>query len=443
MKKTKQLTILTGDFLLLNLSLYLTLVIRYRLIGLTEQNFSLIWQAHQQAFLLVFLLWLLCFYLNGLYWPNLLANGRHFNLVALKSMALASALSIAYFYLRPDNDITPKTNLFIFIFIFSILFFIWRRFFNLLLKSYLPKNRVLFVGHSRHFAALQEELSKNPQLGWKNEGIISLENISQLPKIVKEKNIQTIVLGAGLENEEAQTALFSCLDRAVNFFPFPHFYEQVSGKIPVEEISKSWFLENLSRGGKKFYYFTKKILDFSGSLVGFSLSLPFWPLIALAIYLNDPGSVFFKQERVGRDGKIFYIYKFRSMRTENNNFTMTTEGDSRITKVGNFLRKSRLDEIPQLINILQGEMSFIGPRPERPEFVNQLAEKIPFYKTRLLIKPGLTGWDQVSGKYHSPSFEDSLEKLQYDLFYLKHQSFYLDLVIILKTIATIISRGGR
>lgn len=131
------------------------------------------------------------------------------------------------------------------------------------------------------------------------------------------------------------------------------------------------------------------------------------------------------------------------MKTEGNDGTPTKEGDKRVTSFGNFLRKTRLDEIPQVLNILKGEMSFIGPRPERPEIVSDLEHQIPFYKTRLLIKPGITGWDQVSGVYHSPSLEDTLEKLQYDLFYLKHRSLYLDLAIILKTIATVITRKGR
>ena len=131
------------------------------------------------------------------------------------------------------------------------------------------------------------------------------------------------------------------------------------------------------------------------------------------------------------------------MKVAGNNGAMTVVNDTRITKVGNFLRKTRLDEIPQLINIIKGEMSFIGPRPERPELVGELSEKIPFYKTRLLIKPGVTGWDQISGIYHSPSLEDTMEKLQYDLFYLKHRSLYLDATIVLKTIATVLSRGGR
>ena len=131
------------------------------------------------------------------------------------------------------------------------------------------------------------------------------------------------------------------------------------------------------------------------------------------------------------------------MKTENNNQAQTEVGDARITKLGNFLRKTRLDELPQTINIIKGEMSFIGPRPERPELADKLEESIPFYNTRLIVKPGLTGWDQVSGEYHSPSYEDTLKKLQNDLFYIKNRSLFLDFVIFLKTIATVFGRGGR
>jgi lipopolysaccharide/colanic/teichoic acid biosynthesis glycosyltransferase len=137
------------------------------------------------------------------------------------------------------------------------------------------------------------------------------------------------------------------------------------------------------------------------------------------------------------------MLKFRTMKINGNDGSMTKEKDDRITAVGNFLRKTRIDEIPQIINILRGEMSFIGPRPERPEYVSELAKQIPFYKTRLLIKPGISGWDQISGVYHSPSLEDTMEKLQYDLYYLKHRSIYFDLGIFLKTVATMLGRGGR
>ena len=442
MNRARQLFLLLGDLVVLSLALAATIFIRYRLISQDFRSFGEILAIYRNSFAIVFILWLFCFYVGGLYRPNTLANGRNFNRNALASIFSAALLSIMFFYFQ-GGDINPKTILFIFIVVFSVIFLPWRRFYNILLKSYLPKNKLIFVGQSLPAEKLEKELALCPQMGWKSEGFVTLENIGALRRLIEEKNIKTIILNSRTNSEEAQQILFDCLKLKINFYSFPHFYELVTGKIPVEEIDKSWFLENLNEGGKKIYNLGKKISDFLGAIILIIISLVFWPLIALLIIADSRGPVFFTQKRLGENEKAFSMLKFRTMRVANNSGEMTAENDARITKVGNFLRKTRLDEIPQLINILKGDMSFIGPRPERPEFAENLAEKIPFYKTRLLTKPGVTGWDQVSGVYHSPSTEDTMEKLQYDLFYLKHRSLYLDLTIVLKTIATVLRRGGR
>ncbi|HOS98966.1 MAG TPA: sugar transferase, partial [bacterium] len=201
--------------------------------------------------------------------------------------------------------------------------------------------------------------------------------------------------------------------------------------------------ENLNLVDKRWYLALKRGSDFIIAALGFIITLPLWLIIAPLIKITSHGPIIFKQQRVGRDNKPFIIYKFRTMKVEDNNFQPVGDHDKRITPVGRFLRQTRLDELPQLMNILKGEMSVIGPRPERPELVQELARQIPFYNIRHLIQPGVTGWDQVSGEYHSPSLEDTYKKLQYDLFYLKHCSIYLDSTIILKTIATVLSRGGK
>ncbi len=169
------------------------------------------------------------------------------------------------------------------------------------------------------------------------------------------------------------------------------------------------------------------------------------PFIILAIKIDSPGPFLFKQIRVGKNGKDFLAMKFRTMRqdAEKNGPQWALKDDPRVTRIGKFLRKFRIDEIPQLINVLKGEMSLIGPRPERPEFVSQLKKQIPFYEERLLVKPGLTGWAQVMGPAYGGSEKESLEKLQYDLFYIKNRSLGLDLSIALKTIKTILSRQGQ
>ncbi|MFZ4648186.1 MAG: sugar transferase [Patescibacteria group bacterium] len=442
MKKARQLFLLFGDFLILNLALAITIFIRYRIIGQDSSGLKRILEIHQGPFAIVFLIWLLCFYVGGLYKPSTLANTRSFNRNALSVIAVASIFSVIFFYLRA-SEITPKTTLFIFIIVFTIIFLPWRRFYNILLKSYLPRNKVIFIGESLPATKLREQLDQTPQFGWKNEGFVASDDISKLSQIVLDKGIKTIILNDRIVSEEAQQALFDCLKLKVNFYSFPHFYELVTGKIPVEEIDRSWFLENLNEGKRKYYNIFKKTYDLISATLALAISLPFWPIIALLIRIDSRGPIFFTQRRLGENEEVFKMLKFRTMKVAGNTGLMTAENDPRITKIGNFLRKTRVDEIPQLLNILKGDMSFIGPRPERPELVVKLAERVPFYKTRLLVKPGITGWDQVSGIYHSPSFEDTLEKLQYDLFYLKHRSPYLDLTIVLKTIATVLSKGGR
>jgi lipopolysaccharide/colanic/teichoic acid biosynthesis glycosyltransferase len=161
----------------------------------------------------------------------------------------------------------------------------------------------------------------------------------------------------------------------------------------------------------------------------------------IIVKLESKGPIFFLSKRTGKNNKVFNLFKFRTMREEGNDRKMTAVNDPRITRFGKFMRKTRIDEIPQVINILKGDLSFVGPRPERPEFVAKLEEAIPFYKERLLVKPGATGWAVVN-EYHSPSIEDSIKKLQFDLFYIKNRSIYLDLTIILKTIATILGKKG-
>ena len=203
-----------------------------------------------------------------------------------------------------------------------------------------------------------------------------------------------------------------------------------------------WFLENFNENNKIWFDRSKIIYDFILALMIFIITLPFWLIIAIIIKIESRGPVFFVMKRAGKNDKIFKHIKFRTMKEEGNDHSPTRSNDSRITKFGNILRKTRIDELPQVINILKGEMSFVGPRPERPELAFELEKQIPFYNQRTLVKPGLTGSDQVSGEYHSPSKEDSLKKLQYDLFYIKNRSIFLDLTIILKTIATVVSRGG-
>jgi len=221
------------------------------------------------------------------------------------------------------------------------------------------------------------------------------------------------------------------------------FIEEYYQEVSVRYSNPHSFAAHRSLPGNAPIFAVKRAVDLAGGLVGLALTLPFWPLLALAIKLDSPGPVFFKQARVGFRGRVFGIYKFRTMRqdAEKDGAKWAVKGDSRITRLGKLLRVSRLDELPQLINVLKGEMSLVGPRPEVPAFVKELAEEIPFYERRHMVPPGLTGWAQIRYRYGA-SKDDALRKLQFDLYYIRHLSIGLDFQILLKTISMMM-KGSR
>jgi len=447
--KFKKTILLLGDIFILYSSLYLTLFLRY----LEPVSLSK-WQNHFWPFSFIFPVWIIIFYISDLYNLHLAINNPDFFKRTIRASGIASLLSIAFFYADPYIQISPKTNLLIYVFVFIFLFILWRRFFNWSLKSYLPKNKIAFIGKNDLVNELINIFKKNPHLGIKvslitndyekqMDGIKTISDINNLDKDIKERNINTIVLASDPhQSEKLRSALFKCLPLNISFINISDFYENITGKVPLNSLNKMWFLEKLSKEKKEWEILIKRFFDFLGALFLLFLTAPFWPLIAIIIKLESKGPVFIKMKRAGKNNKAFKMLKFRSMREEGNKRTPTIKNDPRITKFGAFMRKTRIDEIPQIINILINDMSFVGPRPERPELIKDLEKLIPFYNERTLVKPGVTGWDQVSGEYHSPSLEDSLKKLQYDLFYIKNRSLYLDLSIILKTIKTVLSRKG-
>lgn len=451
--RLKQIILLAGDVIVLYFSLYLTLLIRYR--GTVDENY---WGTHFWPFSIVFIAWLIIFYISGFYDIHIAVNNAEFFRKTGRSLAIAGLISAAFFYLTPQITIAPKRNLIIYIIVFAALFYLWRQFYNWSLKSYLPKNIIAIIGLNEQARELIDELKQKPHLGYKIAfimddkgsgsdnlgGIPLISGVSELEKFINEKKVSTIVFTSDPhQSQELRASLFNCLHLKINYISLPNFYEQITGKIPIQAITQMWFLENLSEGGKTFFNLTKRAYDIVLAIIIFAVTLPFWPLIGLIIKLESKGPIFFKQIRSSKYNKPFTMIKFRTMTADGNDFAPTAENDKRVTKFGAFLRTARIDEIPQVINVLKDEMSFVGPRPERPEFIKELETIIPFYQERMLVKPGLTGWDQISGEYHSPSREDTLKKLQYDLFYIKNRSIYLDLSIILKTIYTVLSRGGR
>jgi len=240
--------------------------------------------------------------------------------------------------------------------------------------------------------------------------------------------------------------LLECRLRGIRVEDWPSFYEKQTGKILVTDMRPSWLIFSDGFVKTRMTQALKRAVDVVLAAVGLLVALPVMGLVALAIKLESRGPALFRQERVGQNGRIFVLNKFRSMRVDaerGSGAVWASAHDPRVTRVGRVIRKTRLDELPQLVNVLLGTMSFIGPRPERPEFVQLLQQRIPFYMERLAVKPGLSGWAQVRYPYGA-SVEDALEKLQYDLYYIKNLSPFLDLLILLSTVQVVLfGRGAR
>lgn len=239
--------------------------------------------------------------------------------------------------------------------------------------------------------------------------------------------------------------VLSCKLSGMEVLDAPEFYERVNKKLMLENITPSWFI--FAKGFKimGLRRFVKRMLDVVLAAVGVLILAPFLPLVALAIKLDSPGPILFKQVRVGKGDDNFVIYKFRSMRADaekESGAVWAKKNDNRITRLGAFLRKSRIDEIPQLFNVIKGDMSLVGPRPERPEFVKDLKKIIPYYSERHFVKPGITGWAQVRYPYGS-SVEDAIEKLRYDLYYIKNYTLFFDFRIMVDTVSVMANKLGR
>ncbi|OHB25456.1 MAG: hypothetical protein A2X84_05975 [Desulfuromonadaceae bacterium GWC2_58_13] len=271
-----------------------------------------------------------------------------------------------------------------------------------------------------------------------------IDHIAEL--IEREKASRLVVAVTERRGVLPVRELLRCKLAGIDIIDALCFYEEMTGKLLIENIQPSWFLYSNGFRITPFLRFYKRIFDVLLSSLGIILALPAWPIVAILVKLDSPGPILFKQIRVGERDRLFNVFKFRTMRQDAEKETgavWAQKDDPRVTPVGKFLRKTRLDELPQLFNVFKGDMSFVGPRPERPEFVTQLNEKIPYYSKRHSMKPGVTGWAQVCYPYGA-SEEDALEKLRYDLYFIKNYSLLLDFMIILETVKVVLfSRGGR
>jgi sugar transferase (PEP-CTERM system associated) len=402
----------------------------------------------------------LCFYFGDLYDLRVVSDRREMFIRIVQALGITSlVLGVLYFWFP---ELVIGRGVFLIAAALVVLLVIgWRVAWDWLARAVGPRERLLIIGTNPAAITLARELYNRPELGVEITGFITdsaatpvgtpmvnpgvIGTIEDIPELVRTRAVDRVVVS--LVDARGRLPMDKLLDMKLAGVTFDHLasvYEEYTGKIAVENLRPSWLI--FSAGFRKSVSVTasKRALDLVVACIGFVLALPFMLLTALAIKLTSPGPLLYHQTRVGQNSKPFTIHKFRSMRVDAEKHTgavWAQKNDSRITPIGRIMRRTRLDELPQLWNVIKGDMSLVGPRPERPEFVEELTKQIPFYGQRHAVKPGVTGWAQVSYTYGA-SVEDALEKLQYDLFYIKHLNLPLDLFIIFKTAKTVVLRKG-
>lgn len=417
--------ILCAEIALLYGSLALTLFLRYGRDGF-ESAFS----AHLVPFSILFALWITVFYIAGLYFARTLKNDLSFIKTLSTSLLVGAILAVVFFYYIPAFGISPRANLLLFLIIFIPLYVALRLGSNFLLSHRASPTEVVLFGDDKDIKETERNLREHPQFGY---APFRVETKKELSALLLQKKIGLVVLSSDTPREVVHT-LYQTITQGARVIRFPLFYEAVFQKIPLSNIEEVWLLENVPQVHKT-YETIKSAFEILCAFVLVVILLPLMLFAALAVFLTSPGPVIYAQKRVGFRGKIFTLYKFRTMfkDAEARGPKWARQNDPRITPVGKILRFSHFDELPQLINVILGDLSFTGPRPERPEFTAMLAKEIPYYEIRTLVKPGITGWAQINFGYGS-SVEDAYEKLQYDLFYIKNRTAVLDFLIMLRTL---------
>ncbi len=345
--------------------------------------------------------------------------------------------------------------------IFLIAIVAWRLLFNRLAYSANLEERVLVVGSGPTARMVTRQIQAEHDFGYRVVGFVNDEDdghavlnpagrrSARPPRTSRASSRSTTSIAS---SSVSPTGAASCRSRelleaklsGVHVEDATSMYERLTGKILVDDLKPSWLIFSDGFVISRWTRFLKRAIDLVLASVGIVLSAPLTLLTALAVYLDSDGPILYCQERVGENGTVFTVYKFRSMRVDaekGGTPIWATDQDNRVTRVGRIIRKTRLDELPQFWNVLRGDMSFVGPRPERPFFVEQLAREIPFYQQRHAVKPGLTGWAQVKYQYGS-SVEDAMEKLRYDLYYVKHLSLSFDVSIVFDTVKVILFGKG-
>ena len=398
LKFFKIILLLIGDLAVFLLSLYLSILIRY--------NFSFnpnIFYSASLYFLPVFLMWLVIFVIGRMYELSYAINKRAFFERIIRVFTANIIFAILYFYIFTPNYYRPKLVLIITVILSFFLFNLWRVLANIIIK--LKKIRIKINSSKPLAQEIRDTIITNPQLGYQIE-----DDITKAALIVqdeKDKDLRTISL--------------------------MEFAESITGRVSLDLLTPTWFQIIIETKDIIRYESIKRVMDFIGAVILLLISLPLWPLIALAIKLDSSGPVLYRSTRLGKNRKKFFIYKFRTMVPNADKIgpSWTLKGDLRITKVGKILRFTHLDELPQVINILKGDISFVGPRPEEEKLIELFDKEIPFYQYRFLMLPGVIGWAQINYP-HGASIEDARKKLEYDFYYFKNRSLVFDFIISLK-----------
>ena len=385
--------------------------------------------------------------------------------IVVQNIILTSSVTVLIYLLTPFvAPVLPANRLQIVYFYISInvALFLWRYAYIFLISAPRFHKRILLVANRKKVEGIITSLHKSDP-NYRVTGFINIGKnkeefnfydieeyaLQDVEKIIEQQSISEIVIAASQSDNVTVTLynkLLHLLERGVPIREYTQVYEEITHRVPVQHVDKDFYRYfPFSRSNQnKLYLFFHRILDLLFSVIGLVFGLVIFPIILLGNLFGNRGPLFYTQMRVGKNGRHFRIYKLRSMvkDAEKHGAQFADKKDVRVTKFGRFLRRSRFDEIPQFINVIKGDMSVIGPRPERPVFVKELSEKIPFYEVRHLVKPGVTGWAQVNHKY-GVGEDDALEKLQYDLYYIKKRSIFLDISIVIKTLSTIIFFRGQ
>jgi len=440
--------LILGDIIAYLFSLILTLTVRYGAIPSKALFFS-----HLLPFSILFAIFVLINFSSGLYNKQSSFIRNHIHSLFLKAQLVNVAVGIAFFYLVPAI-ITPRANLAIYFVISTIALWLWRVI-MFPVFNFAKSQPAIMVGTGPDTQDIYEEINSGTNYGISFKEKISPQSsvdatVHAISEAVKKHQVSVIV--ADLHNpivEDAMPFLYSLIFSGVQVVDAGRLYESVFDRIPLSMIKERWLVVNAGGtvGTRRAYEILKRLMDIVvASIVGI-FSLLIYPFVYLAIKLDDKGEVFIIQERIGKNGKIIRIAKFRSMTASDGGAYHGNGGRSqlKVTRVGKFIRMTRIDELPQLWSVIKGELSLIGPRPELPALVDVYQKEIPYYNTRHLIKPGLSGWAQIYHRahpHHAIAVDDTRDKLSYDLYYVKNRSLTLDIKIALQTIKSILSRQG-